>query len=157
MSKFEQFNKAINKEQLKKDIEKAKENEYKEVPNGTYTVKIEKMEIGLTSANAKTPNAPMFKVQARITEGDYKKQCLFMNKVIYVADETEKWNTGRAIQVVIGWLENLQSELPIIFENYDQFSDLVLDLAEECEGLEFEVEYDSKAFNSITIKDVWEV
>ena len=157
MGKFEEFNKAINKEQLKKDMKKAKENEYKTVPAGKYRVKIEKMEIGLTGKNAKTPNAPMFKVQARITEGEYRKQCLFMNKVLYVADETEKWNTGRAIQVVIGWLENIESETPLIFEDYDQFSDLILDLSEECEALEFEVRYDDNEFNSITILDVWEV
>ena len=166
MSKFEAFNKAINKEQLNKDIAKAKENEYKEVPAGTYLVKFEKMEIGVTGENAKTPNAPMFKLQARILsefdkDGDdvaskFAKSCVFMNKVIYVANETEKWNTGRAIQVVISFLEGIESETPIIFTDYDQFSDLVLDLAEECEGLEFKIKYDPDAFNSITILDVWD-
>lgn len=166
MSKFAEFNKAINSEQLKKDMAQAKENEYKEVPKGRYVVKFEKMEIGLTGEKAKTPNAPMFKLQARITgemnkdgdeiESKFKKSCIFMNKVIYVANETEKWNTGRAIQTVVSWLENIESETPIVFEDYDQFSDLILDLAEECEGLSFEVEYDPDAFNSISIKDVWE-
>jgi len=167
MSKFAEFNKALNAEQLKKDIAKAKENEYKEVPKGRYVVEFEKMEIGVTGAQAKTPNAPMFKLQARIIgkidkEGDivksgYDKQCVFMNKVIYVANETEKWNTGRAIQVVLGFLEGIQSETPIVFEDYDQFNDLVMDLAEECQGLHFEIEYDPEGFNSISIKDVWEV
>lgn len=167
MSKFDDFNKAINKDQLAKDMKEAKENEYKEVPKGTYTVKFEKMEVGECGENAKTPHAPLFKLQARITgkvdkEGDtvpsgYDKQCIFMNKVLYVAQETEKWNNGKAIQVVVSFLEGIQSETPIIFENYDQFADLVLDLAEECENLEFEVEYNPDAFNSISIKDVWEV
>ena len=167
MGKFDDFNKAINKEQLSKDMAAAKDNEYKEVPKGRYTVKFEKMEIGECGENAKTPHAPLFKLQARITggvdkDGDvfkcgYEKSCIFMNKVIYVAQETEKWNNGKAIQVVVSFLENIGSDLPIVFENYDQFSDLVLDLAEECEGLEFEVEYDPDGFNSISIKDVWEV
>lgn len=167
MSRFDEFNKAINAEQVKKDIAQAKENEYKEVPKGRYGVKFEKMEIGVTGAQAKTPNAPMFKLQARILcgfdkEGDdvkcgYEKQCIFMNKVIFVANETEKWNTGKAIQTVISFLEGIQSATPIVFKDYDQFSDLVLDLAEECEGLNFEVEYDPDGFNSISIKDVWEV
>lgn len=69
MSKFAEFNKAINTEQVKKNMAQAKENEYKEVPKGRYAVKFEKMEIGVTGANAKTPNAPMFKLQARITGG----------------------------------------------------------------------------------------
>ena len=166
MSKFAEFNKAINMAQVTKDMAEAKENEYKEVPKGRYAVKFEKMEIGVTGEKAKTPNAPMFKLQARILygfdkEGDdikcgYEKQCIFMNKVIYVANETEKWNTGKAIQVVISFLEGIESETPIIFEDYDQFSDLVLDLAEECESLTFEVEYDPEGFNSISIKGVWE-
>ena len=166
MSKFAEFNKALNAEQLKKDIAKAKENEYKEVPKGNYAVKFEKMEIGVTGAQAKTPNAPMFKLQARITgevdkDGDvidskFKNSCIFMNKVIYVANETEKWNTGKAIQVVCSFLEGIESETPIVFEDYDQFNDLVLDLAEECEGLTFEVKYDPDAFNSISIVGVWE-
>lgn len=166
MSKFAEFNKAINMAQVTKDMAEAKENEYKEVPKGRYAVKFEKMEIGVTGAQAKTPNAPMFKLQARILygidkEGDdfkcgYEKQCLFMNKVIYVANETEKWNTGKAIQVVISFLEGIESQTPIVFEDYDQFSDLVLDLAEECEGLTFEVVYDPEGFNSISIKGVWE-
>lgn len=167
MGKFDDFNKAINKEQLSKDMAQAKENEFKEVPKGTYAVKFEKMEIGVTGENAKTPNAPMFKLQARIVgkidkEGDivdskYNKSCIFMNKVIYVAQETEKWNNGKAIQTVVSFLEGIGSETPIIFEDYNQFSDLVLDLAEECENLEFEVNYDPDGFNTISIKDVWEV
>jgi hypothetical protein len=167
MSRFAEFNKAINMTQVAKDMAEAKENEYKEVPKGRYAVKFEKMEIGVTGEKAKTPNVPMFKLQARIVgkvdkEGDvvkcgYEKSCLFMNKVIYVANETEKWNTGKAIQVVVSFLEGINSETPIEFKDYDQFSDLVLDLAEECEGLEFEVEYDPDGFNSISIKDVWEV
>lgn len=166
MGKFADFNKAINKDQLKKDMATAKENEYKDVPKGTYAVKFEKMEIGLTGEKAKTPNAPMFKLQARVIgevnkDGDeidskFKKSCLFMNKVIYVANETEKWNTGRAIQTVVSFLEGIESETPIIFEDYDQFSDLVLDLAEECESLTFVVDYDPDGFNTISIKDVWE-
>lgn len=167
MGKFDNFNNAINKTQLAKDMKEAKENEYKEVPNGRYAVKFEKMEVGECGDQSKTPGAPLFKLQARITggidkEGDivksgYEKQCIFMNKPLYVAQETEKWNNGKAIQIVVSFLEDIGSELPIVFEDYDQFSDLVLDLAEECEGLEFEVEYDPDAFNSISIKDVWEV
>lgn len=62
----------------------------------------------------------------------------------------------KAIQVVVSFLEGIESATPIVFEDYDQFSDLVLDLAEECEGLTFEVEYDPDGFNSISIKNVWE-
>lgn len=167
MGKFDDFNKAIDKDQLAKDMAQAKENEYKEVPKGRYTVKFEKMEVGECGEKAKTPGAPLFKLQARITgevdkDGDpvdskFNKSCIFMNKVLYVAQETEKWNNGKAIQVVVSFLEGIQSDTPVVFENYDQFSDLVLDLAEECESLEFEVEYDPDGFNSISIKDVWEV
>ena len=46
---FSKFNKAVDLEALKHDIQEAEENggsgDYKDVPTGTYEVKIEKMEI----------------------------------------------------------------------------------------------------------------
>ena len=75
-----------------------------------------------------------------------------MNRVLYGTK-----NDGNMIQSVIGWLNKLESETPVVFESYSQFNDLVLDLAEECEGLGLEIEYDPDKFNSISINEVWEL
>lgn len=154
---FSIFDKAVNTEQFKKDLETAKANsadDYPEVPNGTYTVVIKKMEIKPT----KTDKFPMFSCQMQIIEGDYKKQYIFFNRKIYGNAEGPKWNDAKAIQSVITWLDHLETETVPEFINYTQFNDCVLDIFEECEkfGLQIQVEYDSKAFNSIKIKEVYE-
>lgn len=146
---FSKFDKAINMDTLNKQIEDAKQNSGndREVPAGKYIAKLEKMEVGATS-----DGRPMFKVQLRITEGEFKKWCLFMNKVLYGTK-----NDGNMINSVMGWLNNLEPETSVEFKNYSQFSEMVLDIYEELADLvELEVEYDPKAFNSIKITDVYE-
>ena len=109
------------------------------------------MEVGATK-----DGRPMLKVQFRITEGEFEKKCLFMNRVLYGTK-----NDANMIASATGWLKTLEPSEevgPIVFEGYAQFADLVLDIMEDIDGeLEYEVEYDDKAFNNISIKDVFEV
>jgi hypothetical protein len=148
---FSKFDKAINAQEMAKQLEEAKNNAPqtdKQVPAGKYVVKIEKMEIGLT----KTDKRPMFKVQCRILEGDFKKWCIFMNRVIYGTK-----NDANMINSVIGWLEKLDSGIEVKFENYTQFADLVLDIFEEvADAIELDVNYDPDAFNSISIEEIYD-
>lgn len=158
---FEKFDKQINLNELKEQVANANNNnttDYPEVPAGSYITKIERMELGTTK-----DGRPMFKVQMRLIEGnDYEtteflekytknKPCIFMNRVIFGTK-----NDGNMISSVIGWLKNLGCETPIVFEGYEAFADLILDLAEECQNIELEVDYDPEAFNSITINEVYD-
>jgi hypothetical protein len=147
---FSKFDNAINQADLQKQLEEAKNNPQqtdREVPAGNYTVKIEKMELAATK-----DGRPMFKVQCRILEGEFKKWCLFMNRVIYGTK-----NDANMIASVIGWLEKLEPSVQVEFKNYSQFADLVLDIFEEvADTVELDVEYDPDAFNSISIKDVFD-
>lgn len=147
---FSNFDKAINEAELAKQLEEAKNNAPqtdKEVPAGSYTVKIEKMELGATK-----DGRPMFKVQCRILEGEFKKWCLFMNRVLYGTK-----NDANMINSVIGWLEKLEPSEPVEFKNYSQFADLVLDIFEEvADSVELDVKYDPDAFNSISIEEVFD-
>ena len=57
-----------------------------------------------------------------------------------------------------GFLEKLDSGVPVSFTSYKQFSQLVLDVAEAIDGnLEYAVDYDDSRFNSITVEEVFEV
>lgn len=147
---FSKFDNAINQDELAKQLEEAKNNPQqsdKEVPEGNYTVKIEKMEVGATK-----DGRPMFKVQCRILEGEFKKWCLFMNRVIYGTK-----NDANMIQSVIGWLWRLESGIDVEFKSYTQFSELVLDIFEEvADSVELDVYYDPDAFNSISIEEVFD-
>lgn len=155
---FSEFDKAVNTEQFKKDLENAKANagteEYPEVPAGKYTVKIERMEIKPT----KTDKAPMFSAMCRIIEGDYKKQCVFFNRKIYGNKESDKWNDAKAVQTVISWLDHLETDTVPEFISYSQFNECILDIFDECEeyGLTLKIDYDPDAFNPIKILEVYE-
>ena len=147
---FEKFDSMINEAELSKQLEEAKNNapkSDKEVPAGNYIVKIEKMELGATK-----DGRPMFKVQCRILEGEFKKWCVFMNRVLYGTK-----NDATMISSVIGWLQKLEPSMAVEFKNYSQFADLVLDIFEEvADAVELDVAYDPEAFNSISIKEVFD-
>lgn len=148
---FSQFDKAVNKEELEKQIKEAKENGGGEdTPAGDYYGVFEKFEMKTTK-----DNRPMFSCQFRIhgsydEDGKptkkYAKKCLFMNRVIYGTK-----NDGNMINSLIGWLEKLECEFDVHFESYSQFNDLVCDIAEDIDGVEFDIEYDDDKFNSISI------
>lgn len=146
---FSKFDKEINTNELSKAIEDAANNpqfEARDVPAGQYEVKLEKMEVKATK-----DGRPMFSVMMRIISGDYKKMCLFMNRVLYGTK-----NDANMIASVLGWLKKLDPEADDIeFKNYSQFSDLVLDIYEDLsEAVSIDVDYDPDAFNNITILDV---
>lgn len=147
---FTKFDSMINEAELSKQLEEAKNNapkSDKQVPAGNYIVKIEKMEVAATK-----DGRPMFKVQCRILEGEFKKWCVFMNRVIYGTK-----NDANMISSVIGWLQKLEPSVDVEFKNYSQFSDLVLDIFEEvADAVELEVAYNPDAFNSISIEEVFD-
>ena len=76
MSIFDKWDKNVDTEGLQKDIAEAEANggqgDYREVPVGTYEVKIDKMEIK-ECGSEKHAGEPMFTVQFRILEGDFEK------------------------------------------------------------------------------------
>ena len=149
---FSKFDENINMEGLKKDIQEAEKNGgnegYTEIPKGKYEVKFDNIEVKATK-----DERPMLSVQARILEGDFKKHCIFMNRVIYGTK-----NDANMIASAVGWLKKLGTDLNIEFEGYVHFADLVLDVMEAVDGkFEYLVDYDPKAFNTITILDVFEL
>ena len=149
---FSKFDKNIDMEGLKKDVQEAEKNgatgDYPEIPKGKYEVKFDNIEVKATK-----DGRPMLSVQARILEGDFKKKCLFMNRVIYGTK-----NDANMISSAVGWLKKLGTGVNIEFEGYTHFSDLVLDVMEAVDGnFEYLVDYDPKAFNTITIEKVFEL
>ena len=150
---FSAFDKKVDVEGLKRDVQEAEKNQpsgdYPEIPKGKYEVKFENIEMRATKKDGR----PMLSVQARILEGDFKKKCLFMNRVLFGTK-----NDGNMIASAKGWLKKLGTNIDIEFENYSQFAEVVMDVAEAVEdGFEYLIEYDPEAFNQITIKEVFEV
>ena len=151
---FSAFDNKVNLSELQKEVQEAKDTEYADVPDGTYVVSIEKMEIKLTNAKDKL----MFAVQCKIKEGEQKGRMIFFNRVISGNKSSEKWNDGKAIKSVITWLEKLETETVPEFFNYQDFADCVLDIFQEVkDAVEAEVEYKADTFNPISIKEVFDL
>lgn len=153
MGKFSKFNEQVDLKKLREESEEIKKNggtgDYPDIEAGTYHGKFEKLEVKETK-----DGRPMLSAMFRITEGNHKKGCLFMNRVLYGTK-----NDANMIASAEGWLDSLEPSEdigPVIFEDYDQFADLVLDIAEDIAELEYDVEYDPDAFNSISIEEVYE-
>lgn len=117
---FKKFNKQFPADEMKKQMKEAAENGGSNLPDGEYTVKLDKMELGESKSGAL-----MIKAQFRITEGDHKKQCVFKNQVL-----TGTKNDGFMMVKAKEFLESLDSGIDVNFEDWEQFNDLILDIAE---------------------------
>lgn len=120
MIDFAKFNKAFPADKMKEDMKEAKENGGSNLPDGEYTCKLEKMELGESSKGAL-----MIKAQFRITKGDRRKQCIFKNCVL-----TGTKNDGFMLLKANEFLESLDSGEDVTFEDWEQYNDLILDVAE---------------------------
>jgi len=144
---WEKFDKAIDTTALKEDLKAAQDNkqEFRDVPQGNYEVKIEKLEL-VESKSGK----PMMACWMKILDGEYKNQKLFYNQVIHV---------GFGIHKACEFLRSLESGIDVIFDSYKQFNDLLLDIHEVIDGkFEYAVEYgeDKKGYSTYEIKEVFE-
>ena len=146
---YSKFDKMMDLDGLKKDIEDAASNgggDYKEVPFGSYEVKVEKLE--LTESKK---GDPMVTIWFKIITGDYKNSLIFMNQVI---------TQGFQIHIANEFLRSLDSGLDVEFEKYSQYGQLLMDIHEAIDNkLEYVLEYDQnkKGFNTYEITDVFEV
>ena len=144
---YSKFDKQVDIEGLKGDIQAASENniEYKEVPKGTYEVSVNKMELGESKAGD-----PMVKIWFKIVSGEYKGSLIFYNQVI---------TKGFQVHLVNELLRGLDSGIDINFESYSQYAQLLLDVHEAIDGvLEYAIEYgENKGFPTFEITDVYEL
>ena len=148
---FDKINRSVDLEGLRKDVENASANgtgDFPTVPAGKYEVALVSLEIKGT----KKDNRPMLAASFKILSGEYKNQRLFMNRVIYGTKDD-----GRMIKSAVGWLNTLDSGVDVAFQDYKQFADLVMDVAEAIDGkIEYAVEYDDSQFNSNKITEVFD-
>lgn len=141
---FSKFDKKVDLEGLKKDIEESSNNDFKEVPHGSYEVAITKLELSESKKGD-----PMVKVWFKIvSEGEYKGSLIFMNQVV---------TQGFQIHIVDEFLRSLETGIEIKFESYSQYADLLLDVFEAVDGnFEYGLKYsDNKGYDKFEITDVF--
>lgn len=147
---FEKFNNlfgAEGLEGLKKDIETAASStgEFVEVPKGDYEVKVVKIELGETGEKSKNPGMPMAKVWFEVLAGDFKGQKIFMNQML---------TSGFGFVKMNEFLDSLETGIPVIFENFNQYNDLFKQIFNEIDGKgEYALNYgeNNKGYATYTI------
>ena len=147
MNIFEKWNSNIDLAGLQQDIKDAQDNnkEFEAVPHGEYEVKLDKLELKATKKGD-----PMVSAWFTILNGKYKNSKLFMNQVV---------TQGFQIHIVNEFLRSMGTDLNIDFEDYKQYAELLLDVAEFCDAnnLEFAIKYeDNKGYDKFTITEVFE-
>lgn len=157
---FLKFDKQIDREQLKNDIADVKKNGVstnREVPAGTYMCDLEKLELGTTK-----DGRPMVKGMFRIIGNedgdkcDFTKWCLFYNRTIFGTKNDASMIAGAI--TFLTELEPSDSVGDIVFEDYSQFAELIMDIAEDVSGeVRYIIDYEPDDFNSISISDTIEV
>lgn len=142
---FSKFDKNVDLEGLKHDIEESASGDFEEVPHGKYEVAINKLE--LTESKK---GDPMVTCWFKILEGQYKGSLIFMNQVV---------TQGFQLHIVDEFLRSLETDVDVHFESYSQYADMILDVFEAVNGnLEFVLDYgERKGFNTFKITEVFEV
>ena len=136
---FAKFNDLFDLDGLKNDIETAASNtgDFVEIPDGNYEVKVSKIELGATGEKSKTPGMPMMKVWFDILAGDYKGQHIFCNQML---------TTGFGIHKANELLTSLESGVPVQFENFDQYHNVMEQVFNAIDGVgEYELAYSHNA------------
>ena len=147
MDMFEKWNSNVDLAGLQQDIKDAQDNnkEFEAVPHGEYEVKLDKLELKATKKGD-----PMVSAWFTILEGKYKNSKLFMNQVV---------TQGFQIHIVNEFLRSMKTDIDVDFEDYKQYAELLLDVAEFCDenNLEFAIKYeDNKGYDKFTITEVFE-
>lgn len=157
---FSKFDQMVNQDELNKQIENASQSEYDDVPKGNYICSIEKMEVKPTKAGDKLMFSVSMKIKENLSGEGQVGRWIFFNRVICGNRPNAKgtWNDGVAIKGVMSWLEKLDPPYDVVFNGYQDFSDLVLDIFQDIsKSIEVSVQYDGDAFNSITIERVYDI
>lgn len=126
---FSKWNEEFGGEEARKALADAKNNEFTDLPDGEYICKLEKLELGESSTHK-----PMVKGQFRILEGAHRKQCLFLNQVF-----TRGFPQHKALEFLRDL--NIFDRSEVDFDgDFANFNDLLLDMAEEAESMEFKIQ-----------------
>ena len=144
---WDQFDSAIDTKALADEVKNSADSpSYREVPEGTYEVAVEKLEL-IASRNNKTMGTIWFKVLT----GEYKGSRIFYNQVL---------EQGFQIHMFNKFLRSLDSGLDVKFTSYRQYGELLMNIAEAIDKrLEYALVYEknNKGYPTFEIEEIFEV
>lgn len=154
------FDKGLNLDELQKDVEAAAENDFGEfptIPDGKYEVGVEKLELTQSKKGD-----PMLSIWFTILDGEHKGNKLFYNKVMQ-PQNPNAW--GIQVHQNNDFLRSLwdADKDEVTFKNFEQYGDLIMDIAEDVMADGDEWEYmlekstNDKGYDVFEILEIFEV
>lgn len=144
---WDEFDKSIDTKALADEVKNSADSPvYREVPEGTYEVAIDKLEL-VSSKSGK----PMATVWFKVLTGEYKGSRIFMNQVVEQAFQVHTFND---------FLRSLDSGVEIEFKSYRQYGEMLMDIAEAIDKkLEYALIYgkNGKGYPTFEIDEIFEV
>lgn len=142
MIDFSQFDRTINNSDFLQKLQEAQQQNVT-IPNGEYLVNVDSMELTLSSTQK-----VMFKAQFNILEGEFANRKLFFNRVI-----SGTKNDVNMISGLLSFLNDMGTGVDTTIKNpqavYTDIDRIVKEVYTESNTFEYEVTYDSSAFNTI--------
>lgn len=142
MIDFSQFDRTINNSDFLQKLQEAQQQNVT-IPNGDYLVSVDSMELTLSSTQK-----VMFKAQFNILEGEFANRKLFFNRVI-----SGTKNDVNMISGLLTFLNDMGTGVDTTIKNpqavYTDIDRIVKEVYAESSTFEYEVFYDSSAFNTI--------
>lgn len=154
---FSKFNEMFNTSEIAAAVNEAASNsgdfEKKDVPFDNYEVKITKLEIGEHTFDDDFKGMPEAHVWFKIiNHPEYSGQTLFMNKRL--VSLTNPGANGFIIHNFNAFLETLESGITPVFENFEQYADLVKQIFNAIDGrAEYQLNYFENSVKGRTFKD----
>lgn len=150
---FARFNEMFDTEGLAKDVAEVSENsgtvEKKEIPFGEYEVRITKLELTEHKFDDDYKGMPEVAIWFRIiNHGELNGQTVFINKRL-ISLKNPKAN-GFLINKVNEMVAALEPTVPVVFEDFVQYGELLKTIFEELDG---RAEYQLSIFENKGYKD----
>ncbi|MCM3763471.1 DUF669 domain-containing protein [Neobacillus niacini] len=154
---WSKFDKQVDLEALQSDVEEVEKNgggNFEELPDGSYEVEVEKMELGTSKKGD-----PMLKIQFKVVAGEYENKRIFYNGVMQPQNDSAFGFQVHRNNEMLRSLWDCKKE-DVKFTGFKDYADLVLDIHEDIDG---QFEYlivkgtDKKGYTTLEIEEVFEV
>lgn len=144
MYDWSKFDKKVDVEELNHDLEDLNSGGFEELPLGKYEVRLDSLEMKPT----KEKGYPMLVMSFTVVEGQYEKRKIFVNQVLYMGDQNDKYRMNTANQL----LESLDSGLDVAFKGFRNYENLIDAIADKSVDEEYLLEIgERKGFRNYKI------
>lgn len=158
MGLFEDFASKFDMNAIAEDCKNASEQKEfvkKDVPYGNYEVKVSKLELQKHPFDDNYKDMPelvcWFKIIGDEFNGEYKNQTLFVTKRLLSLNNPK---SGFLIHKANELLDSLESGIPVVFEDFNQYEENVKAIFNAIDGVaEYQLAYteDAKGYKSYEI------